>query len=257
MPVDGETVRVHAAGGNSGGGTWTEDTTRDSNRRCGGGQTGDNCAMHADIIPTRCTQRRASINAARRVCGGSLAGRGCLRQLEVQSSLCGQKRCPARTDGLELGLQFVGGGASRMVLLSDGTIVSTGGFLRAQQVGLRVHHGRGRQRPDVCVHTRDSGVVHGQFLGDRGIGLKRGLRRGRIDNLRLSGESRQQVRQLLRGQVISSNTEGVFAAQTCKRAGCRQRPPKTRRRQRMGQTRGRESWNEKRQGTGNRARVGG
>ena len=73
MPVDGETARVHttgmhAAGGNSGVGTWTGDTTGDSNRRCG--QTGDNCA---DIVHTRCPQRRASISDARRVRGGSLA----------------------------------------------------------------------------------------------------------------------------------------------------------------------------------------
>ena len=176
MPVDGETARVHAtgqhaAGGNSGGGTCTGDTTGDSIRKCGDGQTGDSCAMYAGSIHTRCTQRRASISDARRVCGGSLAGRRYLRQLEVQSPLSGQNHRSASTDGLELCLQFAGGSASRMVLLSDATIVDTGGFLRAQQVGLRVRHGRGRQPPGVCVHTRDSGVVRGQVVGDRGVGL--------------------------------------------------------------------------------------
>ena len=79
VPVDGESARVyrtgmHAAGGKSGAGTRTGGTTRGSNRRCG--QTGDNCAMHADIVNTRCPQRCASISYARRVRGGSLAGRG-------------------------------------------------------------------------------------------------------------------------------------------------------------------------------------
>ena len=67
VPVDGETARVnatgrHAAGGNNGGGTWTRDTTRVSNSRCGGGQAGYKCTMHTDIIHARCTQRRAIIS---------------------------------------------------------------------------------------------------------------------------------------------------------------------------------------------------
>ena len=127
--------------------------------------------MHAYIIHTRCTQRRPSIGDARRVCRGSLAGCGHLYQLKVQSPLSGKNRPLASTDGLEIVLQFNGGSPSRMVLLPDATIVGTGGFLRAQQVGLRVRHGRGRQPPGVCVHTRDSGVVRGQVVGDRGVGL--------------------------------------------------------------------------------------
>ena len=183
MPVDGETARVnatgrHAAEGNNGGGTWTRDTTGDGNRRCGGGQTGDNSAMHAYIIHTRCTQRRASISDARRVCRRSLVGRGHLCQFEVQSPLSGPNRRPASTDGLELVLQFSGGSDSRMVLLPDATIVGTGGFLRAQQVGLRIRHGRGRQRPGVCVHTLDSGVVHGQVLASAASPSDKGCAEG-------------------------------------------------------------------------------
>ena len=116
VPVDGESARVyrtgmHAAGGKSEAGTRTGGTTRGSNRRCG--QTGDNCAMHADIVHTRFPQRRASISDARHVRGGSLAGRRHLRQFEVQSPLSGRNRRPASPDVLELGLQIAGGSASR------------------------------------------------------------------------------------------------------------------------------------------------